>query len=65
VRPDRALGAGAADEALDLAVGVHERRVTGVRARRVHRAHHHRRDERHACAHQLLGARREALRDGH
>ena len=46
VEADRGLRAGAPDEALDRAVGTHDRRVTGPDAGRALRPHHRRRYER-------------------
>ena len=50
VQPHGRLRADAADEALDRAVGEHERGVAGPHARRLRRAHDGRRDERRRVA---------------
>ena len=59
------LGAGAADEALDDPVAVHERGVAGMCAGRVQRPHHGRPDVRHPGATQLLGPADQAGVGGH
>ena len=57
------LGADAADEALDRAVGEHERDISRLHARRPLHVHHRRGHERRAFGTELLGPPRESRRD--
>ena len=56
VQPHRGLGADAADEALERAVGEHDRGVAGTDARRPAGADDRRDDERRAVGHEALHA---------